>query len=116
MSLTRLHINHVRNLKQVKLLNLAQVNVFFGSNGSGKTSVLEAVHLLGMARSFRGNSIKSLITHGQLSCVAFGIAGHPGSAATGISLGVQRSAAGEALIKVAGSPVKSVAKLDEYLP
>ncbi|MDH5171057.1 MAG: DNA replication/repair protein RecF [Gammaproteobacteria bacterium] len=116
MSLTRLHINHVRNLKQVKLQELAQVNVFFGRNGSGKTSVLEAVHLLGMARSFRGSSIKSLITHGQESCVAFGMASAPGLPGSGVSLGVQRSAAGEALIKVAGSPVRSLAKLVEYLP
>ncbi len=116
MSLTRLNINCVRNLKQVKLQDLAQVNVFFGPNGSGKTSVLEAIHLLGMARSFRGNSIKSLITHGQPSCIAFGMATYPGAAGSGVSLGVQRSAAGEALIKVAGSPVKSVAKLVEHLP
>lgn len=117
MSLTRLHISHVRNLQQVKLRDLAQVNVFFGRNGSGKTSVLEAIHLLGMARSFRGNSIKSLITHGQASCVAFGMASAAGSSpGAGVSLGVQRGAAGEALIKVAGSPVKSLAKLVEYLP
>ena len=114
MSLTRLQINHVRNLKQIKLENLAQVNVFFGRNGSGKTSVLEAIHLLGMARSFRGSSVKSLITHGEASCVAFGQANSP--SASGISLGVQRGMAGEAHIKVAGSPVKSVAQLVEHLP
>ena len=92
------------------------MNVFFGRNGSGKTSVLEAVHLLGMARSFRGNSVKSLITHGEVSCVAFGVADAPGVSDTRVSLGVQRGIAGEALIKVAGSPVKSVARLVEYLP
>ena len=116
MSLTRLQINHVRNLKQVKLRDLAQVNVFFGRNGSGKTSVLEAVHLLGMARSFRGSSVKSLITHGQTHCVTFGVANSPTIPGVGISLGVQRSLAGEAVIKVAGSPVKSLAQLVEHLP
>lgn len=116
MSLTHLQINRVRNLKQVKLQDLARVNVFFGRNGSGKTSVLEAIHLLGMARSFRGNSVKSLITHGEASCVAFGIADSAGANNSRVSLGVQRGAAGEALIKVAGSPIKSVAGLVEYLP
>ncbi len=116
MSLTHLHINRVRNLKQVKLQDLARVNVFFGRNGSGKTSVLEAVHLLGMARSFRGNSVKSLITHGEVSCVAFGVATAQGINDARVSLGVQRGVAGEALIKVAGAPVKSVARLVEYLP
>lgn len=116
MSLTRLQINNVRNLKQVTLQDLARVNVFFGSNGSGKTSVLEAVHLLGMARSFRGSSVKSLITHGQASCVAFGMASPLTSHGAGVSLGVRRGVAGEALLKVAGSPVKSVARLVEHLP
>ena len=117
MSLTRLQINNVRNLKQVSLQDLGQVNVFFGSNGSGKTSILEAIHLLGMARSFRGSSVKSLITHGQASCVAFGVAGTSGSTTgAGVSLGVRRGMAGEALLKVAGSPVKSVARLVEHLP
>ena len=116
MSLTRLQINNVRNLRQVTLQDVARVNVFFGSNGSGKTSVLEAIHLLGMARSFRGSSVKSLITHGQTSCVAFGVASAPGSAGAGVSLGVRRGVAGEALLKVAGSPVRSVARLVEHLP
>jgi len=116
VSLTRLQINNVRNLKQVTLQDLARVNVFFGSNGSGKTSVLEAVHLLGMARSFRGSSVKSLITHGQASCVAFGMASPLTSHGAGVSLGVRRGVAGEALLKVAGSPVKSVARLVEHLP
>jgi len=116
VSLTQLQINRVRNLRQVSLQGLAQVNVFFGRNGSGKTSILEAIHLLGMARSFRGNSVKSLITHGEASCVAFGVAEKPGDNEVGVSLGVQRGMAGEALIKVAGSPVKSVAQLVEYLP
>jgi len=116
VSLTHLQINRVRNLKQVKLQDLARVNVFFGRNGSGKTSVLEAIHLLGMARSFRGNSVKSLITHGEASCVVFGVAHSSGVSDAGVSLGVQRGIAGEALIKVSGSPVKSVARLVEYLP
>lgn len=116
MSLTRLQINRVRNLRQVELQDLQQVNVFYGRNGSGKTSILEAIHLLGMARSFRGNSVKSLITHGESSCVAFGVAGGPGGNGAGVPLGVQRKLSGEALIKVGGAPVRSIAQLVEHLP
>ena len=53
MSLAQLNIHSVRNLRNVAIADLGRVNVFYGDNGSGKTSVLEAVHLLGMARSFR---------------------------------------------------------------
>ena len=117
MALNRLQINHVRNLQQVKLHELQQVNVFFGRNGSGKTSVLEAIHLLGMARSFRGNSIKSLISHGEIGCTVFGtviLSGSPQGA--GVPVGVQRNRTGEAQIKVGGKPVRTVAELVEQFP
>jgi DNA replication and repair protein RecF len=117
VALNRLQINHVRNLQQVKLQKLQQVNVFFGRNGSGKTSVLEAIHLLGMARSFRGNSIKSLIAHSQVGCTVFGNAVPSGpSPGAGIPLGVQRNRAGEAQIKVGGKAVRTVAELVEQFP
>lgn len=115
MSLIRLQINRVRNLCQVQLQDLEQVNVFYGSNGSGKTSVLEAIHLLGMARSFRGSSARSLITHGEEDCVVFGLVSSPGYPAP-VPLGIQRSMAGDVQIKVSGAPLRSVAQLVEHLP
>ncbi|PLW70881.1 DNA replication/repair protein RecF [Pseudohalioglobus lutimaris] len=108
--LSRLQISHVRNLESVKLEGLRRVNVFYGHNGSGKTSVLEAIHMLGMARSFRG-SIKSLVTHGEPHCTVFGVLGPAKT-----TLGIQRSRSGEVKIKVGGSPIRTVAELVEYLP
>lgn len=117
--LTQLQIHQVRNLHQVKLQDLQRVNVFFGSNGSGKTSILEAIHVLGMARSFRGNSIKSLITHNAASCTVFGTTvpvGSIRSPASCLPLGVQRNRTGEAQIKVGGKSVRTLAELAEQLP
>lgn len=116
MALIRLQLNHIRNLRLVKLPELRRVNVFYGRNGSGKTSVLEAIHLLGMARSFRGGSIRSLITHGESNCVAFGVVATQATPGPGVSLGVQRYSSGEAQIKVAGRGVRSLARLVECLP
>ncbi len=96
--------------------NLSKVNVFYGPNGSGKTSVLEAIHVLGMARSFRGNSIKALISHEQPQCTVFGTTSRSDAAAGATPLGVQRTRQGEALIKVAGQVVRTVAELAEHLP
>ena len=53
MHITRLNIERVRNLKTVALQELQPFNVFYGLNGSGKTSILEAIHLLATGRSFR---------------------------------------------------------------
>lgn len=109
-TLSRLQINHVRNLQQVKLEDLQRVNVFFGRNGSGKTSILEAIHLLAMARSFRG-SIKSLISHGESDTTVFGLL-----SPARLPLGVRRDLAGQVQIKIGGEPVRTVAELVEHLP
>jgi DNA replication and repair protein RecF len=123
VALTQLQINNVRNLRQVRLQDLQNVNVFYGSNGSGKTSVLESIHLLGMARSFRGTSVKSLITHEAESCTVFGtaalssaVSAAGGSQGLGLPLGVQRNRVGEAHIKIGGKLVRTVAELAAQLP
>lgn len=118
MDLSQLQINNVRNLGQVKLRNLGKVNVFYGPNGAGKTSLLEAIHLLGMARSFRGSSVKPLISHGSTHCAVFGSIKTAGVSGPGgnLTLGVQRSATGEVQIKVAGAVVRTAAQLAEHLP
>lgn len=115
MALSALRVRRVRNLREANLQGLQGVNVLYGMNGSGKTSILEAVHLLGMARSFRGSSIKSLITHGESDCTVFGTSQGRSQTHT-LALGVQRNRVGEARIKVGGEPVRTVAALAEHLP
>lgn len=44
-----LHIQGYRRFKDYRLENLARVNLLVGDNNSGKTSVLEAVHLLALS-------------------------------------------------------------------
>ena len=113
--LTQLQIQNIRNLKQVSLQGLARVNIFFGSNGSGKTSVLEAVHMLGMARSFRQGTTRSLVTHGQQGCTVYGLSAR-GGARSRMPVAVQRSLSGEVQIRLGGQAVRSVAELVEELP
>lgn len=48
-----LSIRGFRNIGDLRLEGLTHVNVFAGDNGQGKTSVLEALYLLGTTRSFR---------------------------------------------------------------
>ena len=118
VALTQLQINHIRNLQDVKLRDLGRVNVFFGRNGSGKTSVLESIHLLGMARSFRGNTIKSLITHRSTECTVFGALAlsSPSQGGSRLPFGVQRNITGEVQIKIGGKPVRRVAELVSQFP
>lgn len=53
MRIDGLQIENFRNLREVKLELPARVNLFLGDNGSGKTSLLEAVHLALTGRSQR---------------------------------------------------------------
>jgi DNA replication and repair protein RecF len=108
--LTRLDSYNIRNLETVRLAGLGCVSVFFGENGSGKTSLLEAIHMLGMARSFRTNSARSVIRHGESACTVYGelSQGQAGDAVLG--LGVERQRSGLATLKVSGQPVRTVSR------
>lgn len=53
MSLTRLQIHRLRNIASAELVPGPHINFVLGENGSGKSSMLEAIHLIGRARSFR---------------------------------------------------------------
>ena len=72
MRLARLNIHRVRNLEEVLLTPSAFFNIFIGKNGSGKTSILEAIHLLALGRSFRTRQSHSVITYEHDSLACFG--------------------------------------------
>jgi len=71
MQLTRLHIRNLRCIEDTDIALHPGINVFVGDNGAGKTSVLEAVHLMGYGRSFRGRVRDGLIRSGQSALELF---------------------------------------------
>jgi len=60
----RLQISYLRNLTQISL-EPAACNIIIGANGSGKTSLLEAIFLLSRGKSFRHHQPKRYIQHHQ---------------------------------------------------
>ena len=64
MRLSRLEIRRLRSLAEVALAPGRGLNLLVGGNGAGKTSVLEAVHLLAYGRSFRGRVRDGLVASG----------------------------------------------------
>ncbi|MFL9813836.1 DNA replication/repair protein RecF [Stutzerimonas sp. VN223-3] len=114
MSLSRISVTGVRNLQPVTLNPSPRINILHGDNGSGKTSLLEAIHLLGMARSFRSTRLNPVISHEQTSCTVFGqvrLTDEQFSA-----LGISRDRSGEVRIRINGQNVKSAAELADALP
>ncbi|MGH8033038.1 MAG: DNA replication/repair protein RecF [Luteimonas sp.] len=61
MQITRLDIRALRSLRQFELAPAPGLNLITGDNGAGKTSVLEAIHLLAYGRSFRGRVREGLV-------------------------------------------------------
>jgi len=109
MGLSRLQISHVRNLTDVTLSDLPRLNQFVGANGSGKTSLIEAVYLLGRAKTLRSNQIRPVIQRGEQSLTVFGIN------ETGSALGVERSTA-TTRIRIDQQDVRSRSELVSRLP
>ena len=52
MHLQSLHLINFRNYEEAEILLSENVNCFVGKNGCGKTNVLDAVHYLGLCKSF----------------------------------------------------------------
>ena len=87
-------------------------NLIVGPNGSGKTSILEAVGYLGRGKSFRGAPTASLVRHGEDAFVLFGRV-LDGGRRSGV--GVRNSAAGLE-VRVDGESAGGAAALAEALP
>jgi DNA replication and repair protein RecF len=63
--LTRLTIDGLRCLREVEFAPGPGLNLLLGGNGAGKTSVLEALYLLGSGRSFRFGGHEAVIARGS---------------------------------------------------
>lgn len=113
MALSRLLVQQFRNLHAIDFHPSPGVNLIFGENGSGKTSLLEAINVLALGRSFRSHKHKALINH-QADC--FTVFGRVASEVADIPLGIQRWQNGDLQLKVQNQPIDSVASLAQYLP
>ncbi|MNZ09749.1 DNA replication and repair protein RecF [compost metagenome] len=109
MQITRLNIERVRNLRTVALHGLQPFNVFYGQNGSGKTSILEAIHLLATGRSFRTHIPKHYIQNDTQDAIIF-------AQSSSEKIGMQKLLSGEQLIKVNGDNIATQGQLAKILP
>lgn len=71
MHIHRLDLHNIRSIAEAKLQPRPGINLLTGENGAGKTSVLEALHLLGYGRSFRGRVRDGLIRNGADAAQVF---------------------------------------------
>jgi DNA replication and repair protein RecF len=72
MTLRRLQVTDFRCLQSVALDLDPRFTLISGPNASGKTSLLEAIYVLGRGRSFRTRRIEQLVRQGAERFVVFG--------------------------------------------
>jgi DNA replication and repair protein RecF len=64
LQLTLLRVRNLRCLVEVELRPDPRLSLIVGANGAGKSSLVEAVHVLGYGRSFRGRIRDGLVRSG----------------------------------------------------
>lgn len=114
MAVIQLNVTGLRNLKPVTLPLSPRVNIFYGNNGSGKTSVLEAIYLLGLARSFRSHKINTVINYENNDCTIFGKIKNNNELTH--QLGINRNKQGELQIRIDGQNIRTAVQLADILP
>lgn len=114
MTITSLRITNFRNLAAAELAPLNGLNIICGNNGSGKTSLLEAIYYLGLGRSFRTSTASRLVRQEteQFSMFSQIVS----EAERFIPIGVERNLNGNTRLRVAEKDASSIAELALYLP
>ncbi|MDZ7828295.1 MAG: DNA replication/repair protein RecF [Halofilum sp. (in: g-proteobacteria)] len=116
MRITALDLRDVRSVAAAALEPGAGLNLIVGPNAAGKTSLLEAIHLLGTGRSFAATRPTRLIRHdaGPLRVVARVQSDRPHGRLH--RLGLERDSSGPAVMRIDGANVGRVSDLARLLP
>lgn len=114
MQLLALKVRNLRVLAEASLDVDADLVVLTGANGSGKTSILEAIHLLGTGRSFRARLAHDVVSRGAETVTVNGRL-RPASGSM-VSLGVEKGRRGGARYRIGGEDVRAASELARQLP
>ncbi len=114
MTLAQINIHHFRNIEQAELLLSPRFNFIIGDNGSGKTSLLEAIYTLGHGRAFRHIQSNRVIQHQHPELILFSkiITGEQKIRSVGLS----KSRNNENKIKIDGDEGYRLTDLAKQLP
>lgn len=113
MALRQLVLRDFRNVAHGEIEFSPQWNLIAGANGSGKTSVLEAIYLLSHGRSFRTAKLHKVIQHEKAEFVLFA---RLDWSMQQIGLGLQRDRHGGWQARLNGEAVQRIADCASVLP
>ena len=113
MSIQYFEALRFRNFAKIDITPSPHLNIIYGNNGSGKTSLLEAIYYLGRARSFRTAKNHHLIANDCEDFICFGKIKSPEK--TYHNLGIQRRRHDQN-IKINGEVLQRTSDLARLLP
>lgn len=105
----RLQVSHLRNINHINI-HIAACNVVIGANGSGKTSLLEAIFLLSRGKTFRHSQPKRYVQHHQSAAVVHA------HLIDGSTLAIQKQNDATTTLKLNQATVYNQSMLTEKLP
>ena len=108
--LKQLTVSNLRNIADLSIQPSAGINVIIGDNGSGKTSLLEAIHLLGLGRSFRTRALKNVVQLGQQQVLI------RAKTESDIPIGLQFDLSTGLQIRLNNAPLNKLSELAMQLP
>jgi len=112
--LSRLQLGDFRNYRQLDIALSPSLNVILGDNGSGKTSLLEAIYFIGSGgRSFRGGRLSRLVRDGAPAATLYA---EVVCEEKHHRLGVRRTPGGIDAIKLNGETPKALSEVAGLLP
>lgn len=115
MALLRLDVTDFRNLGSARIHPIPEgFNFFHGRNGSGKTSLLEAIYYLGRGRSFRSTLVNHIISHVAEKFSIF--AEIQAESQQTVPVGIERERDGSTRIRISGHDSASSAELLALTP
>jgi DNA replication and repair protein RecF len=112
VALSRLQVTDFRCLQSAEWQPDSHFTLISGPNASGKTSLLEAIYVLGRGRSFRTRRLEHLIRHGTERFVVFA---EVDTSSRRVPMGVEGSRNG-IRAQIDGDKPSSLAELALFLP
>jgi DNA replication and repair protein RecF len=113
MSLSKLVIHQFRNIQHANITFDNNINIIVGENGSGKTSLLEAIYFLGLGRSFRSHLTSRIVQHDYKEFTLFSEIKQNNLVTP---IGLQKSKNGDTILKINSAISKKLSNLTHYLP
>lgn len=112
MKITNIFISNFRNIKASCLTTDSNINIIYGANGCGKTSLLESISYLSICRSFRGTNANFLIQNKEQEFVLnASIEEELNNLLYKVSLGVIRNRAQENIVSIDGQKTNRLTEL-----